>query len=81
MTNDERWAELDEAHRILVDTIVKLGERVENLEKYVQAIPTPDKVMYRPANHKEYLNIKENYDLLYKRLEVLENGRGMQESE
>jgi len=72
--NEEEFRELTTAYEMLVGIVVKLGERVEHIEKYVQNIPTPDKVMYRPRETEEYLNIKENYDLIYKRLEVLENG-------
>lgn len=76
--SDERWEEIVKNNEMINDILLKLGERLENLEKYVQALPTPDKTMYRPPNHEEYLNIKENYDLLYRRLEALENG--MQET-
>tara|TARA_B100002019_G_C21271331_1_gene602541 strand:- start:3629 stop:3862 length:234 start_codon:yes stop_codon:yes gene_type:complete len=71
---DERWEEIVENNKMINEILVKLVERVEHIEKYVQTMPTPDKVMYRPPNHEDYLNIKENYDLLYKRLEALENG-------
>jgi len=72
--NEEEFKELTTAYEMLVGIVVKLGERVEHIEKYVQTVPTPDKVLYRPKDTEEYLNIKENYDLIYKRLEVLENG-------
>ena len=76
--SDEQWSEVVKNNEMINGVLMKIGERLEHLEKYVQALPTPDKTMYRPPNHKEYLNIKENYDLLYRRLEALENG--MQET-
>ncbi len=76
--SDEQWSEVVKNNEMINGVLMKIGERLEHLEKYVQALPTPDKTMYRPPNHEEYLNIKENYDLLYRRLEALENG--MQET-
>ena len=76
--SDEQWSEVVKNNEMINEVLMKIGERLEHLEKYVQALPTPDKTMYRPPNHEEYLNIKENYDLLYRRLEALENG--MQET-
>jgi|TARA_B100000073_G_scaffold337824_1_gene334198 hypothetical protein len=76
--SDEQWNEVVKNNEMINGVLMKIGERLEHLEKYVQALPTPDKTMYRPPNHEEYLNIKENYDLLYRRLEALENG--MQET-
>tara|TARA_R100000005_G_C4987531_1_gene195504 strand:+ start:157 stop:393 length:237 start_codon:yes stop_codon:yes gene_type:complete len=77
--SDEQWSEVVKNNEMINEVLLKLGERLEHLEKYVQALPTPDKTMYRPPNHEDYLNIKENYDLIYKRIEALENG--MQETE
>ena len=76
--SDEQWSEVANYSEMINAVLMKIGERLEHLKKYVQALRTPDKTMYRPANHEEYLNIKENYDLLYRRLEALENG--MQET-
>ena len=77
--SDEQWSEVVKNNEMINGVLMKIGERLEHLEKYVQALPTPDKTMYRPPNHEDYLNIKGNYDLIYKRIEALENG--MQETE
>ena len=37
-------------------------------------LPTPDKTYYKPEGQDEYLNIKGNYDQIYKRLKKLEDG-------
>ena len=53
-----------------------IGERIQVLEEYISDMPlhVHDKLLYKPKDHPDYLNIKENYDLIYERLEKLENG-------
>ena len=51
-----------------------IGQRLDAIEQYVQELPIHDKKLYKPKNHPDYLNIKENYDEIYSRLEKLENG-------
>ena len=51
-----------------------IGKRLDAIEQYIQEMPIHDKILYKPKNHPDYLNIKENYDLIYERLEKLENG-------
>ena len=51
-----------------------IGQRLDAIEQYVQELPILDKILYKPKNHPDYLNIKENYDEIYSRLEKLENG-------
>ena len=53
-----------------------IGERIQVLEEYVSDMPlhVHDKLLYKPTDQENYLNIKENFDHLYKRLEKLENG-------
>ena len=53
-----------------------IGERIQILEEYVSDMPlhVHDKLLYKPTKHENYLNIKENFDHLYERLEKLENG-------
>ena len=51
-----------------------IGQRLDAIEQYVQELPIHDKILYKPKNHPDYLNIKENFDLLYKRVDKLENG-------
>ena len=52
----------------------QIGERLAAIEKYLNELPTPDKIMYKPKSAEDYLNMKENYDEIYKRLEALESG-------
>ena len=51
-----------------------IGQRLDAIEQYVQELPIHDKILYKPKNPPDYLNIKENYDEIYTRLEKLENG-------
>ena len=53
--------------------LIALGKRLEDVEKYVSELPTPDKTYYKPEGYEDYLNLKENFDELYKRVRELEN--------
>ena len=66
--------EISTALNAINDCLIALGKRLESLEKYVSELPTPDKTYYKPDGEKDYLNIKGNYDLIYKRLKKLEHG-------
>lgn len=66
--------EISTALNAINDCLVALGKRLEAVEKHVSEMPTPDKTYYKPKGEEDYLNIKGNYDLIYKRLEKLENG-------
>ena len=64
----------NEALLAVNECLLALGKRLEALEKHVNEMPTPDKTYYKPEGEKDYLNIKGNYDLIYKRLKKLEHG-------
>ena len=66
--------EISTALNAVNDCLIAIGKRLEILEKYVTELPTPDKTYYKPDGEKDYLNIKGNYDLIYKRLKKLEHG-------
>lgn len=66
--------ELNEALTAINDCLMAIHKRLEQLENYVNELPTPDKTYYKPEGHTEYLNIKDNYDEIYTRLRELENG-------
>ena len=66
--------EISVALNAINDCLKALHERLEAVEKYVQELPTPDKTYYKPEGQDEYLNIKANYDQIYKRLKKLEDG-------
>jgi len=67
------WVDNTEAHDVLNSAIKSIGERLAEVIKYVNELPTPDKVLYKPKGKEDYLNIRENYDEIYRRLEALES--------
>jgi len=59
---------------IAVNEVLKsLAERVHKIEEYVNELPTPDKTYYKPKGYDEYLNLKQNFDELYRRVRELED--------
>ncbi|AHB80925.1 hypothetical protein S-MbCM100_075 [Synechococcus phage S-MbCM100] len=66
--------ELNEALRAINECLLAIHKRLEQVENHVNELPTPDKTYYKPEGHTEYLNTKENYDEIYKRLRELEDG-------
>lgn len=68
------WQDNQEAHEVINMCLGQIGERLAAIEKYLNELPTPDKIMYKPKSAEDYLNMKENYDEIYKRLEALESG-------
>ena len=74
MTSNEYSFEQDynEAMDTINSCLIRLGKRLEDLEKHVQEIPTPDKTYYKPKGYEDYLDMRQNYDELYKRITKLE---------
>ncbi|AET72596.1 hypothetical protein P29A0810_078 [Synechococcus phage S-CAM8] len=70
----EEVQSLNDALVALNGCIKVLGERLEALEKYVVELPTPDKVLYKPKDVEEYLDMKGNYDEIYRRIGELKDG-------
>ena len=56
------------------ECLLALGKRLQEVEKYVSELPTPAKTYYKPEGYEDYLNLKENFDELYRRIRELENG-------
>ena len=54
--------------------LLALGKRLQEVEKYVSELPTPAKTFYKPEGYEDYLNLKENFDEIYRRIRELENG-------
>lgn len=66
--------QLAEALNTINECLVKVGERLNAIEKYVSELPTPDKTYYKPKGKEEYMNIKDNFDEIYSRLNKIEHG-------
>jgi hypothetical protein len=61
------------AHTAINEICKALIERLEKLETYVTTeITHPGNIRYRPERTEEYLSLKENLDLIYERLNNLE---------
>lgn len=63
---------VEDALEAINECLLTIGRRLDALEKYVSEMPTPDKTLYRPTGYEEYLNIKGNYDEIYRRIGELE---------
>lgn len=70
--NETEREEVSTALNAINDCLKALHERLEAVEKYVQELPTPDKTYYRPEGKEDYLNLKENFDYIYERLDNIE---------
>ena len=68
----ERWNDIYNAVEIINECLMKVGERLNNIEKVISETPTPDKIYYKPPGYDDYLSMKQNDDELYKRIGVLE---------
>lgn len=61
------------AHDALNQICKTLIKRIENIEEYITTqITHPANVRYKPEGNDEHLSLKENLDLIYKRLNNLE---------
>ena len=56
------------------ECLLALGKRLQEVERYVSELPTPAKTFYKPEGYEDYLNLKENFDEIYRRIRELENG-------
>ena len=51
-----------------------LAERVKEVEKHMNELPTPAKTYYKPEGYDDYMNLAGNFTEIYKRLDKIENG-------
>ena len=66
--------QIAESLKTVNECLQVLGKRLQEVEKYVSELPTPDKTYYKPEAYEEYMNLKENFDEVYRRLGEIENG-------
>ena len=64
--------QIGESLRVVNECLIALGKRLESIEQYVSELPTPAKTFYKPAGYNDYLNLKENFDELYRRVGEIE---------
>lgn len=66
--------QIGEAIVAIQQCLEAMAKRLADVESYVSELPTPAKTYYKPKGHEDYLNLKENFDELYKRIGALEDG-------
>lgn len=66
--------QIGESLKTINECLQVLGKRLQDVENYISEIPTPDKTYYKPEAYKDYMNLKENFDEIYKRLGKIEDG-------
>lgn len=74
MSQIDPWRDNEEAHEAINMCLMQIAEKIKAIEEYLTELPTPDKILYKPNGAEDYLNMKENYDEIYRRLEALEGG-------
>ena len=72
LTIKEVASSTSEAIDVIDKCLLRIVERLQAVEKYLNELPTPDKVYYQPEGYEDYLNIKGNYDEIYRRISELE---------
>ncbi|QIN97159.1 hypothetical protein [Synechococcus phage S-H25] len=76
---DDPWRDNQEAHDAINRCLEVIAARLKEIETYVVELPTPNKILYKPKGAEDYLDMRGNYDEIYKRLEDLEGKvNGMQ---
>ena len=75
---EKSFKETKDAFDVVNETIIKItsnqkiiADRVENIEKTLSQIPTPDKIMYKPVGE-DYMNLGDNFDMLYAKIKELQ---------
>lgn len=68
----KRWESVFTSLNTINECLITVGKRLDQLEKYVSELPTPDKTYYKPKGYEDYLDMKQNYDELYGRINKLE---------
>ena len=74
MSEVNPWKDNEEAHEAINMCLVAIGERLNAIEEYLKTISPPQNIKYKPSGQDTYLDMRENYDQIYSRLEALESG-------
>ena len=75
---EKSFKDIKEGFDTVNETIIKItsnqkiiADRVENIEKTLSQIPTPDKIMYKPVGE-DYMNLGDKFDMLYAKIKELQ---------
>ncbi len=66
--------QIGEAIKNINECLRLLAERVKEVEKHMNELPTPAKTYYKPEGYDDYMNLAGNFTEIYKRLDKIENG-------
>ena len=58
----------------LITALNSLEKRIESIERKLESLPIPFKLMYRPPTREDYVNVVDFLDETDRRLELLEDG-------
>ena len=84
-----KFKDNEQAHAILNDYLRKLSDRVleseknisirlENIEKFLDTeVIGPRSLQYKPPEYEEYVGLGPTFDLLFKKLNTIENKLGI----
>lgn len=84
-----KFKDNEQAHAILNDYLRKLSDRVleseknisirlENIEKFLATeVIGPRSLQYKPPEYEEYVGLGPTFDLLFKKLNTIENKLGI----
>jgi len=72
---DEFLDQYQEHMEMLSQALTNLANRIGNVEQAMGRMPEPgaDMIKYKPEGYEDYLNIRELFDDLYVRLNMLED--------
>ena len=73
-TEVQEEQQLGEALLAINECLVAVHKRLEALETYVQELPTPEKTYYKPEGYPEYLNLPSNFNEIYRKIRIIEDG-------
>ena len=68
--------QIGESLKNINECLKLLGNRLKEVESYVSEIPTPSKTYYKPKGYDDYMNLSDNFNEIYRRLDKID---GMQD--
>ena len=68
--------QIGESLKNINECLKLLGDRLKQVENYINEIPTPATTYYKPKRYEDYMNLGENFTEIYRRLDKID---GMQD--
>ena len=70
--NVDPWQDNQEAHEAINMCLTAIAERLVEIEKRIQEMPTVDKTYYRPLDEGKDLDLFQNFNKIYEKLDKIE---------